>query len=209
MNRTRYLEIICQGEASRFVANAMDRKSLHGFRRRIALDAEGNECAVAHLTQDGRFLLAKGCTAGMYLDEAGDVIERKNLAADVAGTELGDPSPAHLRTQRRVEPATLDELLDHVVVAAHLLVPETLDPALDTALRRGDVYRLMYISEATAAPQPEFLLANASGIYLLEAQPCGFEPVRLTQPILDADALGMEEEADEFAFDWEATDESA
>jgi hypothetical protein len=175
----------------------------------VALDAAGNECATAHLTRDGRFLLGKGCTAGLYLDEAGDVVERKELlAADAEGNEL---SPGRRYTQGRAEPAALDEFLDHVVVTAHLLVPELMDPALEAVLRRGDVFRVCRGAGTTTRDQPTYLLANDQGVFLLEAQHCGFEQVRLEQPILDADVLSMGEANDEFSFDlgWETADEPA
>ena len=208
----RRLEIIFEGGRSLFTSCGIDRKSLHGFRRRIALDADGNECETAYLTRDGRFLLAKGCTAGLYLDEAGEVVERKDLlAANVAGNDLDGFSLARRRTQSRAEPTTLDEFLDHVFVTAHSLMPELVDPALDEALHRGDVFRLFFDDEAMAVDQPSFLLANRQGIFLLEMQHCGFEHMRLEQPIIEADELSTDDAGDEFAFDleWEAADEPA
>jgi hypothetical protein len=44
----RDLEIRYQGRPSKFAMHPIDRKRLYGYRRRIALDSQGRECATAH-----------------------------------------------------------------------------------------------------------------------------------------------------------------
>ena len=116
------LEVNFQGMSSRFTLRKIDQKSFRGYRRRVGLDHEGRECATALLTEDGRHLLMNGCTAEMYCDEGGDVVERRDLLVCDAD---GNPLPGLPATLG--EPQTLSgpfpamELIDHVVTAAYLL----------------------------------------------------------------------------------------
>jgi hypothetical protein len=48
------------GEESSFGFKAVDRASLYGKRRRIALDKDGNPCTRGSLLEDGSLLLSKG-----------------------------------------------------------------------------------------------------------------------------------------------------
>ena len=169
----RDLEIRYQGRPSKFAMHPIDRNGLYGFRRRIALDSQGRECATAHLTRDGLFLLPAGSTAHVYVDEKGDTVERSELAG-CADRSTGGKGAA-------IEgPVLVDEFLDHVVRKAYLLHPKLVDPRLLEALRRGEMFRLPRESDSTA-DTASFLFANAHGAFLVRAVHCGFEFVGLAQ----------------------------
>ena len=71
-----------------FTLSRLDRRKLYGWKQRVGLDAEGRECINGQLTRDGRWLLAPGSVAEMYLDENGDYVEQSEL---VAYDEEGNP----------------------------------------------------------------------------------------------------------------------
>ena len=60
------VEIVHESRVSRFILTPIERKTLHGFKRRMALDETGNECA--------RFELHRG-DAGRALEAAEVLVE--------------------------------------------------------------------------------------------------------------------------------------
>ena len=195
-----YLDVTYQGQPSRLALSPIDRKRLHGFTKRLALDADGNECATAHLTRDGRFLLMRGSTADLYTNEGGDSAARTDLIPIGAdGCALKTLAPTAGRPQEVEGPITPGEVLDHNAVKAHALTPEALSPGLQSALARGAIFKVPYRPRKTTQQTSAFILANDAGIFLVQAQPCGFEFVGPGQVPVGTD--GWADDDDEFDFD--------
>ncbi|MBT7165065.1 MAG: hypothetical protein HN904_19965 [Victivallales bacterium] len=196
-----YLEMNYQGQPSRFVLTAIDRKRLHGYTKRVALDADGYECATAHLTQDGRFLLTAGSTADLYTNERGDSVPRADLVpVDRDGRALPTAAPTTGRPQEAKGPVSPEEILNCVVVRAYALTPESLAPALQSALARGAIFKVAYRPRKTAQATTAFLLANETGTFLVQTEPCGFEFVGSEQLPTETD-IGTDDQDEEFDFD--------
>jgi hypothetical protein len=171
-----YLDVTYQGQPSRFALTAIDRKRLHGYTKRVALDADGHECATAHLTQDGRFLLTAGSTADLYTNERGDSVPRTDLVpVGCDGRALETLAPTTGRPQEAKVPAAAEEILDCVLVKAYALAPETIAPALQSALAGGALFKVPYRPRQTTQATTAFLLANERGLFLVQTEPCGFE----------------------------------
>ena len=196
-----YLDVTYQGQPSRFARAIIDRKRLHGYTKRVALDADGHECTTAHLTRDGRFLLAAGSTADTYINKEGDSVPRTDLVQIGCDDRmLAAQSSRTGESQEAEGPVPVDELLDCVVVKAHALTPESLAPALQSALSRGAFLRLPFRPRNANQPGIAFLLANDHGLFLLQAEPCGFEPVGPEQAATELDPWDDDHD-EEFDFD--------
>ena len=194
-----YLDVTHRGKPSRFALTAVDRKRLHGFTKRLALDADGNECATAHLTRDGRFLLTRGSTADLNTNERGDSVPRADLMPlDADGRALETLAPTTGRPQEVGGPIAPGEFLDHVVVKAYALLPESLPPALQSALARGAIFKVAYRPRKTTQQTSAFIFANDAGLFLVQAQPCEFEFVGPGQVAVGTEAW---EDDEEFDFD--------
>ena len=196
-----YLELTYQGQPSRFGLTAIDRKRLHGYTKRVALDADGHECAAAHLTRDGCFLLTAGSTADLYTNERGDSVPRTDLVhVGRDGHALEMLAPTTGRPQEAKGPVAPEEILDCVVVRAYALAPETLAPALQSGLARGAIFKVAYRPRKTAQSTTAFLLANETGTFLVQTEPCGFEFVGPDQ-LPDVADVWTDDQDDEFDFD--------
>jgi len=196
-----YLEVTYQGQPSRLALTSVDRKRLHGFTKRLALDADGNECATAHLTRDGRFLLMRGSTADLYTNERGDSVQRDDLMPlDADGRALETLAPTTGRPQEVEGPIAPDEFLDQVAVKAYALVPESLSPALLSALASGAIFKVAYRPRKTTQKTSAFIFANDAGLFLVQAQSCGFEFVGPEQIPIGTEAWENDQD-DEFDFD--------
>ena len=201
------VEIVHEGRVSHFALRPVERKTLHGFKRRVAMDERGNECGSALLTRDGRFLLPAGSTAEAYLDTGDNVVKRNELVAVNADGKPLPTLPATTGRPQAIEQiVTPEDFLDHVVLRVYALEPETLDPVLEKKLRGGTIFRIPYRPRASHSETPTFLLANEHGIFLIQAEPCRFDFVGLDQTLSEMDGEWGEGEADgdEFAFelDW-------
>ena len=163
----RKIDIAYQGNILRIALHRVDRSRLYGYSRRIGLDAKGRECASALLTRDGRHVLGSGSTAGLYLDEKGDIAAREDLARaneheqPVIFNKVGLDGPLEL-----AGPVPAEALLECVVTAVYEVDASDLDSTLGSSLSHGDIYQ---------APNQGFLLANEHGVFLLATKPAGFD----------------------------------
>lgn len=200
MGNDKSIEIMFEGNSCRFSMNLIDRKKLYGFRKRIAFDENDEECSTALLTKDGRFLLPSGSTAGLYVNDTGDAVERNELVAvDCEGDRLPEHIAGSEQRSRIEGPVAAEELLNCTVQKVYELSPQTLDPSLECSLAEGNIFLMS--GHRGGGEQPAFLLANTKGIFLLATRPCRFEFVSLDQPIADTEDED-ELEADDFSFDF-------
>ena len=163
----RNIVIAFQGHILRIALCRIDRSKLYGSSRLIGLDAKGRECASALLTRDGRHVLGPGATAGMYLNEKGDIIARENLVhVDERGRPLhGDDATSNSRCEL-TGPVSAEALLECVVTAVYELEAPNLDSTLSASLSRGDIYNVL---------NKGYLLANEHGPFLLATKPARFD----------------------------------
>ena len=88
------------------------------------------------------------------------------------------------RPQRPVGPIPADELLDHTVLKAYALMPLAIAHDLRESLAGGDIYCVAFRSRPSVVDNPAYILANASGIFLLQCKPCLIDFIRLDQPVV-------------------------
>jgi hypothetical protein len=96
--------------------NKLDRKKLYGYREKIALDDDGDECALVSMSECGTIIIPKGGTGQGHLTPEGSWVDRKQIM-----TVNTDGSPAVLTrssyssVNALVKKATPEELLDCAV----------------------------------------------------------------------------------------------
>ena len=67
-----------------FQLKKIERKKLYGFRKRLAVDENNDECKRASLTEDGQVLIKSGMTSQGWFIEGGKQIEStkwKNISS--------------------------------------------------------------------------------------------------------------------------------
>ncbi|PIE20064.1 MAG: hypothetical protein CSA66_01685 [Proteobacteria bacterium] len=183
------------GAESRFGLTRLSRDKLYGRRKRLVVDEQGRLCQPASLTIDGEALLGPGSTAGLYLDEGFDVVDRGDLiAVDPDGKAL-DKLPSTLNTAQPLKgPVPPARLLDCVTTAVYLLEADDLDADLRQALERGEVFETRFNYRGGYADSPLFLLANSEGFFGLVGEEAAFEPLVRERP-------GVDDDVDPFADD--------
>ena len=193
------------GGVSEFVLRPIDRKSRQTITKKLAVDSQGRECSGALITHD-ELLLGAGTTADLYEDADGNSVDHGEVvAADDKGDPLRNLSATIGRPQRPVGPVPVEELLEHMVTKAYALVPMTIARDLANSLAGGDVYRVAFRPRASVVDHPAFVLANASGMFLLQCKLCLFEFIRLDQPVVLEDE---HEDEEDFWDDWQVNGNS-
>ena len=167
--------------------------------RRVALDAQGRPCRTTWQTWDGIALPPGGVAQGYEGPEGTTVPRAEVVATDAEGHPLRLLPATTTRPQRLEGPVPVDELLAHVVTKVYIVTAHQLDPALRRSLLQGDLYRVAFRPRASTSDPPAFLLANASGLFLLQAAPCRLEWMTRAQVVL---ADGDDEDEDDLP-EWE------
>jgi len=202
------VEMEYQGARSTLLVTPLEQRHPRQARR-VAVDAQGRPCRAVWQTWDG-LSLPPGSVAQGYEGPDGSSVPRADVVAtDAAGQPLRVLPATPQRPQRLEGPVSVDELLAHVVTKVYGVTAERLDPALRHALQQGDVYRVPFRPRAGTSDVPAFLLANAAGLFLLQAAPCRFEWITRVQ-VVAADADEEELDEDAWALDdlrvWEEED---
>lgn len=185
------------GQESRFDHKKLSRRKLYGYRRRQAMDATGEGCAKANLTEDGRYLLRSGMTAQGYFTAGGRWVPNKELVGLSANGTVVDKVESTLGQAQELEEVPAQALLDLRMSSVYQLAEQSLDSALKTALEGGTIYRFAFNYRGDYEAETAFLVANKEGLFALvgdATEPEWVEPVA-------AQAVPSEAEEDPFEDD--------
>jgi hypothetical protein len=171
----RQLEITHQDASALFTLTKITRSNLYGRKKRIPVDCRGRPCTRAALTRDGRFVLTAGTTASVYLDEAGDSVERSEIGVVGEDGRLLDAEQSSFDHPVVFgNPVASDALLDCTIMNVYALDPVTIPPSLDMLLTDGNIFRFPFRFKAGSAEHTGFLLKNQVGYFLLVGRAAGF-----------------------------------
>ena len=185
---------------SEFVMKPIGRKSRQSVTKKLAVDCRGRDCSRALMTHDG-LLLGSGAVADLYEDSDGNSVERGEIVeTDANSVTLRNLAATLGRPQRPVGPVAPEELLEHTVMKAYALMPTVIARDMRDSLADADIYRVAFRPRVSVVDSPAFILANASGIFLVQCKPCLIEFVRLDQPVILEDELDDE---DDLWDDWQ------
>ncbi len=182
------------GVQSRFGFSLVSRGRLYGERKRLVVDEAGQPTIGGWLTTDGAMLLMPGGRAELYLDEAGDVVERSGLeTVDAEGRPLLRLESTLDKAHALRGPVAPERLLELVTTSVYAFDPEDeLDEELKASLAKGEIWETDYNYMAAFERQTLFILQNAEGIFGLVCEPAPLElatrvsrPVGLDDPLSD------------------------
>jgi hypothetical protein len=160
------------GAESSFGLEKLERSKLYGYRRRVAVDSNGEICTRSALTEDGQFLLRTGMTAQGYFDAEGQQVEAKELGAV---DERGEPLPLVPSTlgmaQALEGPVEPQELLDLVISSVYSLVAEQVAPTLQAQLAAGRIFRLPFNYRPDYRCETAYIVQNDMGVFALVGVP--------------------------------------
>jgi hypothetical protein len=182
------------GGASEFLLKPIDRMAGRSTTKKLAVDSQGRQCRRGLMTHDG-LLLSSGTVTDLYEDGDGNTVEHTEVVqTDECGNTLRNLPATVGRPQRPAGPVPVDELLEHTVAKAYMLVPLHIARDLSDLLAAGDIYRVVFRPRASVVDRPAFILANGSGIFLIQCKVCLFEFIRLDQYVVVEDEMDDEDD---------------
>ena len=149
-----------------FDATRIDRAKLYGVRKRLPLDANGQQCTKASLTLDGANLLLSGMTAQGYFNSEGSPISRQEMVGLDAQGNLVEQIPSTLGLPQKLEgPVSASDVLDLDVESFFYLEPLEVEKDLLTELKSGTVYKFSFNYSSGLEMETAYLVANEDGVF--------------------------------------------
>lgn len=160
-----------QGGSSSFEYRKIDRSKIYGRKARLPIDPEGQPCERALLTEDGSMVLRTGMIGQGYFDNGGEWIPTSDLLGlDPQGEPLRIV-PSTLGVPQAIVPIPPWEALELQVNSVYLLSPESIDPTLEDALSRGELFRFSFNYGSDFHAETALLVRNEEGTFCLVGVP--------------------------------------
>ncbi len=151
-----------------FQLKKIDRKKLYGFRKRLAVDENNDECKRASLTEDGQVLIKSGMTSQGWFIEGGKQIESSEIGViDEDNNEL-ELIPSTLGVNQNLEgPLNPKELLDMTVTTVYSLLPNQISKDLESSLDKGEIWKFSFNFRADYRMETGVILKNDAGYFAI------------------------------------------
>ena len=155
-----------------FQLKKIERKKLYGFRKRLAIDENNNECKRASLTEDGEVLIKSGMTSQGWFLEEGKQIESNEIGAiDENNNELS-LIPSTLGINQDLEgPMNPKDLLDLSVTASYWIIPDEISDDLKISLEKGEIWKFNFNFRSDYRMETSYILKNESGYFVIVGVP--------------------------------------
>ena len=151
-----------------FQLKKIERKKLYGFRKRLAVDENNDECRRASLTEDGQVLIKSGMTSQGWFIEGGKQIESSEIGViDEDNNEL-ELVPSTLGVNQNLEgPLNPKELLDMTVTTVYSLLPDQISNDLESSLDKGEIWKFSFNFRADYRMETGVILKNDAGYFAI------------------------------------------
>ena len=181
-----------------FQLRKIERKKLYGFRKRLAVDENNEECKRASLTEDGQVLIKSGMTSQVWFIEGGKQVESSEIGViDEYNNEL-ELIPSTLGVNQNLEgPINPKELLDLAVTTVYSLLPDHISKDLESSLDKGEIWKFSFNFRADYRMETGFILKNDNGYFAIIGIPNHINMLSHNAP------LPEEEEDDDDELDFE------
>ena len=158
--------------SSIFHLKKIERKKLYGFKKRLAIDENNNECKRASLTEDGQILIKSGMTSQGWFVEGGKQIELNEIGAiDENNNEL-ELIPSTLGINQNLEgPSDPKELLDLSITNVYSIIPDEISGDLKSSLERGEIWKFNFNFRADYRMETSYILKNENGYFAIVGIP--------------------------------------
>jgi hypothetical protein len=186
------------GEESSFAFKAVDRASLYGKRRRIALDKDGNPCSRGSLLEDGSLLLKSGMSGQGYFLDDGTFLKQSDLEGfDINGNALNKAPSTLGQSEKLTGPVNPNDVLDLRVKTIYVLEEENLGEKLKSSLAQGNIYQFTFNYREDYHAETAFILSNENGIFVLIGDPVDYNWLSLNiTPVINDIEIDDSEELD-------------
>ena len=180
-----------------FQLKKIERKKLYGFRKRLAVDENNDECKRASLTEDGQVLIKSGMTSQGWFIEGGQQIESSEIGViDEDNNEL-ELVPSTLGVNQNLEgPLNPKELLDMTVTTVYSLLPDQISNDLESSLDKGEIWKFSFNFRADYRMETGVILKNDAGYFAIIGIPNQINMLSHNAPLPEDDDDDDDDELD-------------
>ena len=180
-----------------FQLKKIERKKLYGFRKRLAVDENNDECKRASLTEDGQVLIKSGMTSQGWFIEGGKQIESSEIGViDEDNNEL-ELIPSTLGVNQNLEgPLNPKELLDMTVTTVYSLLPDQISKDLESSLDKGEIWKFSFNFRADYRMETGVILKNDAGYFAIIGIPNHINMLSHNAPLPEDDDDDDDDELD-------------
>jgi len=166
-----------------FTYKPIDRSIIYGKRKRIALDAEGKECAKASLLADGSLLIRSGMTAQGYFTPDNKWVSQSDLEALNLDGTTPKLHPSTIGENVSAEKISAAEALSMRFTTTYSLNVEQLPDGLKKELDAGAIFKFPFNPRADYQMETGILISNENGYFAVIGQPVQYELSSLTSVV--------------------------
>jgi hypothetical protein len=195
----RSIIVTHQGKPSTFGYSRVTRKQLYASRKRVPLDANGQTCQRAELSDDGSMLIVSGMAGQGYFAEDGRWVTNEELVSVGPDGKEVPTQASTLDSPQKLEEVEPEALLDSTAEVVYALEPEKLDAGLQKALAEGKLFRFDFNPRGEHT-KSAFLLANEAGTFAIVGDRLQVPWAELEKPAVELDDVG---EGDDGELDFE------
>lgn len=164
-----------QGQTAAFAYKPIDRSVLYGKRRRVAFDAEGNECSKASLLADGSLLIRSGMTAQGYFTPDNVWVPQGELEAINPDGSTPELFPATVGETVEATEISATDALNLRFSTTYALEAEEIADSIKTALDAGTILTFPFNPRADYQVETGVLVANENGYFALIGEKIEYE----------------------------------
>ena len=181
----------------------VDRKKLYGYTVVDVKDDSGSKCGLATITDDGKYILSKGCVGYTTLNQKNEYVATSSIKMlDADGNALEKIPSSFDADKIELEKASLDDYLKLHVKSVYELNSETEEvdiKSLVELLKAEKVMRFKFNYRTDYDDDDAFLLQNDDTIFMVIGTISPFEFIGLEKVI---EEVSIEEEDDDDDFDF-------
>lgn len=182
----RSIIVTHQGKPSTFGYSRVTRKQLYASRKRVPLDAKGQPCQRAELSDDGSMLIVSGMAGQGYFAEDGRWVSTEELVSVGSDGKEVPPQPATLDVPQALTEVEPEAVLDSTAEVVYALEAEKLDAGLQKALSDGKLFRFDFNPRGEQT-KTAFLLANEQGTFAIVGDRLQIPWSELEKPAVELD----------------------
>ena len=179
--------------------NKVDRDKVYGYIEEKITDANGNECMLGSLLDDGTTIFLSGSTALKTVDKEINEVDKKSLKTVYMDGKDAILVPSSYDQEVNLEAATVDDLYNLEVTTVYQLAFEESSVYKTDILKlfEGDqYYRFVFNYRADYEGADAIILATATDIFILTGRLLSFEYLenKNLNLVIEEDVAGNTEE---------------
>ena len=199
----RAINLSYDGKEYSFGIQKVDRKKLYGYTVIVVKDDNDLRCNLASISDDGKYILSKGCTGFIAMNPKGEYIPSNTIKmVDEEGNDLEKIPSSFDLDSIELRKSSIDEYLQLHVKSVYQLIPEnenTDQKSLVELLKKEQVLRFEFNYRTDYDNDDAFLIQNEDTIFLVTGQVSPFDFIGL-EKVIESEI--PEEEGDEEDFDF-------